>query len=148
MATLTSIGPKPSEGEVLQVLNFLKPFVTKPTYNKIKHLLNPCCHPTFVFDTFGCNWDGQTWGALLMNVTINSLQLAGKTVTVIITAFGQQGGGVLEQITLDSNGFWNGNLQSSWGASANTLDISPALEYNNELFVGDNVTITGVPNCD
>jgi hypothetical protein len=130
------------------ILNFVKNLVSKALYNDIKRLLEPCCVPSIVFGTFSCDTTDEVTGVLLEDVTITATGFSNKTVTAILTST-DASGGVIQEITFDERGIWEGDLQSSWFAYADgdiTVKLSLLSENSEVLVFSEEQTIT-IPNC-
>lgn len=148
MAIQTPNGPKANKGEVKQILNLLKDYVTTATLADIALLLNPCCAASITFDTFSCDTTDGVFGVVLENVTITApISLANKFVSLVLQAQEQAGGAVMV-IELDSNAQWNGDIQTSWGASLSTITVDGGIVYNRVTLNFPPTVLTGLPNCD
>lgn len=122
----------------------------RQVYWDLEVLLSPCCIPTIVFDTDTCATGNTAQGVLFQNVVITDTTLINKTVTAILTSTDNSGGGgVIQQITFNSQGIWTGDLQSSWWNSDGTQTVTLTLivDGSKVIRVSDAQTIN-VQNCD
>ena len=122
----------------------------KRLYNDFKALLEPCCTVAVTYDTFTCaSTDGVT-GVKFENVTISFPKLANHTLQVFLISSTQPDGGVITTITLDSDGNWNGDLQTSWYNSTSAIDVQLIVmeETSRIVYKSAVASLTGVDNCD
>jgi hypothetical protein len=148
-----NIPQKPSIAKKDSILGWLRNQVSKSVYKDISLLLSTCCVPTVNLGTFSCTGIPGIYGVLFTGVTISDTALANQTVQVVFTAPEYAGVGALTTITLDSNGFWTGNIQSSFEGSIfsgnYTLTITVELIPTTLSIVHRSVPIiVTVPNCD
>lgn len=148
-----NIPQKPSIVKRNMILDWLKNQVSKSVYKDISIILSPCCIPTVSLGTFSCAGIPGTYGVLFTGVTISDVTLANQTVQVVFTAPEYPNTGVLTTVTLDSSGFWTGDIQSSFEGSifsgSYTLTITVELIPTNLSIVHRSAPIVViVPNCD
>jgi len=69
---------------------------------------------------------------------------------VFVTSVDYLGAGVIQTITFDAIGVWNGTLYSSFENSPTSLNIVVSiLEPNSKvLHISASQLVTGLPNCD
>jgi hypothetical protein len=135
------------------ILAFVKNIVSKRIYKEINLLLSPCCKPVVDFGTYSCASVVNMNGVLFTGVKISDPALANKSCKVFITAPEAPTSGVLNHITLDSKGYWTGNLQSSIeGAGLPSPIVYSAVltlipdGYN--VAHQSDVQVLSLPNCD
>lgn len=128
------------------ILGFVKHILDKFTVRDIDSLLSPCCKPVVTFDTATCSN-----GVLLFNnVTVSDVSFSNQTVTVILTSL-ERPEGAVKVITLDENGSWTGNLQSSFVyfvGDTGTFTVSLLGENSRVLHVSDPVVVSSLSNCN
>lgn len=133
------------------ILNFIKNLVSTSVYNDVKKLLNPCCIPSVIYGEPDCFNSGSypVTGVSFPDSTITAVAFKNQTVTVVATS-PDSDGGIIQEITLDANGVWEGTLYSSWYAYADgdiTVILS-ILGQNSQVLVSGETQILTIPNCD
>lgn len=135
------------------ILAFVKHMVSKSTYKDIDMVLTPCCIPSVDFGTYTCSGTNGTYGVVFNNVVITDPTLAGKTCELFFTSPDYVPGSAYKIITLDSNGYWTGTVQSSWeGAGAPfpfTISVTATLLATDLSVVHRSTPVSlTLPNCD
>jgi len=148
-----AIPQHPSAAKKDSILAWLRNQVSKSIYKDIALLLSPCCYPTVNLGAFSCSGVPGTSGVLFTGVTISDAALAGQTVQVVLSAPEYPNAGAITSVTLDSNGFWTGNIQSSFEGSifpsTYTLSITVTLIPVTLGVVHRSLPIVAsLPNCD
>lgn len=133
----------------ISILNFVKHLLPKQTIKDIDAILSPCCIPTIEFGTDSCDDDDTAWGVRFNDVTITATSLVNQTCTLILADV-DMGGGAINTITLDGNGKWTGNIQTSWWNSdgEQTLYIILIPENSKIAYKSVPFEVTGINNCD
>lgn len=135
------------------ILAFVKHLVSKTLYKEFDLLLSPCCVPTISVSDSSCSTTSGVYGVKWNTVSISTSLLANQEVQIFITAEEYPDAGVIQKITLDSNGNWTGSLQSSFEGSPfvgayNLSLVLTVLPTNLSVVYRSIPIVVNVPNCD
>ena len=137
------------------ILNYFKYKVTKLTFESLKLLFHPCCSANLIINSSTCANNGEYQGVIFTGVKISDPLLANQDVTISlnITNYNTKGGFGFISVTLDSKGFWTGDIQTaisgcSFPISPINLEIRASVVPKNlDVYHTSNIVTVSVDGC-